>query len=148
MNINISRWHISVVELWNRLKLIWWLISSARWWWLRFMAAEINVNSSILSCTHYLCEVCGLLLMIILSIMLKHHRTAEDEQENTKQLHKSPSVWRRIVFCSLYLSFWPFARFSSPYSVPRIPWAFAMAEACGVILCSIWLLVLLLHKHR
>ncbi|XP_061613207.1 sphingomyelin synthase-related protein 1-like isoform X3 [Phyllopteryx taeniolatus] len=33
-------------------------------------------------------------------------------------------------------------------SVPRIPWAFAMAEACGVILCVIWLLVLLLHKHR
>ncbi|XP_016381362.1 sphingomyelin synthase-related protein 1 [Sinocyclocheilus rhinocerous] len=32
-------------------------------------------------------------------------------------------------------------------SVPRIPWAFAMAEACGVILCSVWLLVLLLHKH-
>ncbi|KAJ8284896.1 hypothetical protein COCON_G00037460 [Conger conger] len=32
-------------------------------------------------------------------------------------------------------------------SVPRIPWAFAMAEACGVILCNIWLLVLLLHKH-
>ncbi|KAK7919170.1 hypothetical protein WMY93_010454 [Mugilogobius chulae] len=33
-------------------------------------------------------------------------------------------------------------------SVPRIPWAFAMAEACGVILCNIWILVLLLHKHR
>ncbi|KAM9425840.1 sphingomyelin synthase-related protein 1-like [Pholidichthys leucotaenia] len=33
-------------------------------------------------------------------------------------------------------------------SMPRIPWAFAMAEACGVILCNIWLLVLLLHKHR
>ncbi|XP_061084071.1 sphingomyelin synthase-related protein 1-like isoform X2 [Conger conger] len=33
-------------------------------------------------------------------------------------------------------------------SVPRIPWAFAMAEACGLVLCSIWLLVLLLHKHR
>lgn len=33
-------------------------------------------------------------------------------------------------------------------SVPRIPWAFAMAEASGVILCSIWLIVLLLHKHR
>uniref|UniRef100_A0A8B9JH77 Sphingomyelin synthase-related protein 1 n=1 Tax=Astyanax mexicanus TaxID=7994 RepID=A0A8B9JH77_ASTMX len=33
-------------------------------------------------------------------------------------------------------------------SVPRIPWAFAMAEACGLILCNIWLLVLLLHKHR
>ncbi|KAJ8248428.1 hypothetical protein GJAV_G00241920 [Gymnothorax javanicus] len=33
-------------------------------------------------------------------------------------------------------------------SVPRIPWAFAMAEACGLILCSMWLLVLLLHRHR
>ncbi|XP_053094384.1 sphingomyelin synthase-related protein 1 [Pangasianodon hypophthalmus] len=33
-------------------------------------------------------------------------------------------------------------------SVPRIPWAFAMAEACGVVLCSVWLIVLLLHKHR
>ncbi|XP_020389284.1 sphingomyelin synthase-related protein 1 isoform X1 [Rhincodon typus] len=33
-------------------------------------------------------------------------------------------------------------------SVPRIPWAFAMAEVCGVVLCSIWLLLLLLHKHR
>ncbi|XP_062858782.1 sphingomyelin synthase-related protein 1 isoform X2 [Trichomycterus rosablanca] len=33
-------------------------------------------------------------------------------------------------------------------SVPRIPWAFSMAEACGVILCTVWLLVLLLHKHR
>ncbi|XP_043911593.1 sphingomyelin synthase-related protein 1 [Protopterus annectens] len=33
-------------------------------------------------------------------------------------------------------------------NVPRIPWAFAMAEVCGVTLCNIWLLVLLLHKHR
>eukprot|EP00063_Salmo_salar_P038513 XP_014013348.1 PREDICTED: sphingomyelin synthase-related protein 1-like [Salmo salar] len=33
-------------------------------------------------------------------------------------------------------------------SVPRIPWAFAMAEACGLILVYIFLLVLLLHKHR
>ncbi|KAG7462527.1 hypothetical protein MATL_G00185810 [Megalops atlanticus] len=33
-------------------------------------------------------------------------------------------------------------------SVPRIPWAFAMAEGCGLVLLIIWLLVLLLHKHR
>ncbi|KAM6956383.1 sphingomyelin synthase-related protein 1-like [Aplochiton taeniatus] len=33
-------------------------------------------------------------------------------------------------------------------SVPRIPWAFAMAEACGLILCYIVILILLLHKHR
>ncbi|XP_041032288.1 sphingomyelin synthase-related protein 1 [Carcharodon carcharias] len=33
-------------------------------------------------------------------------------------------------------------------SVPRIPWAFAMAEVCGVVLCTLWLLLLLLHKHR
>ncbi|XP_051578074.1 sphingomyelin synthase-related protein 1-like isoform X1 [Myxocyprinus asiaticus] len=33
-------------------------------------------------------------------------------------------------------------------SVPRIPWAFAMAEACGVVLGFILLLVLLMHKHR
>ncbi|XP_056465554.1 sphingomyelin synthase-related protein 1-like [Gadus chalcogrammus] len=33
-------------------------------------------------------------------------------------------------------------------SVPRIPWAFAMAEACGLILCYIILLILILHKHR
>ncbi|XP_062926363.1 sphingomyelin synthase-related protein 1 isoform X1 [Mobula hypostoma] len=33
-------------------------------------------------------------------------------------------------------------------SVPRIPWAFAMAEVCGLVLCTIWLLLLLLHKHR
>ncbi|CAG09404.1 unnamed protein product, partial [Tetraodon nigroviridis] len=33
-------------------------------------------------------------------------------------------------------------------SVPRIPWAFAMAEACGVVLCYMFLLILLLHKHR
>ncbi|XP_077106884.1 sphingomyelin synthase-related protein 1 isoform X3 [Ranitomeya variabilis] len=33
-------------------------------------------------------------------------------------------------------------------SVPRIPWAFAMTEMCGVVLCYIWLLVLLLHRHR
>nr|XP_028584355.1 sphingomyelin synthase-related protein 1 [Podarcis muralis] len=33
-------------------------------------------------------------------------------------------------------------------SVPRIPWAFAMTEVCGVVLCYIWLLVLLLHRHR
>ncbi|XP_057200792.1 sphingomyelin synthase-related protein 1 isoform X2 [Triplophysa rosa] len=33
-------------------------------------------------------------------------------------------------------------------SVPRIPWAFAMAEACGVVLSFIFLLVLLMHKHR
>lgn len=33
-------------------------------------------------------------------------------------------------------------------SVPRIPWAFAMAEACAVVLGSILMLVLLMHKHR
>lgn len=33
-------------------------------------------------------------------------------------------------------------------SVPRIPWAFAMAETCGLVLCCILLLILLLHKHR
>ncbi|XP_061766281.1 sphingomyelin synthase-related protein 1-like isoform X2 [Nerophis ophidion] len=33
-------------------------------------------------------------------------------------------------------------------SVPRIPWAFAMAEACGLILCYMLVLILLLHKHR
>ncbi|XP_041865404.1 sphingomyelin synthase-related protein 1-like isoform X2 [Melanotaenia boesemani] len=33
-------------------------------------------------------------------------------------------------------------------SVPRIPWAFAMAEACGLILCYMFMLILLLHKHR
>ncbi|XP_039994341.1 sphingomyelin synthase-related protein 1-like [Xiphias gladius] len=33
-------------------------------------------------------------------------------------------------------------------SVPRIPWAFAMAEACGLVLCYMFLLILLLHKHR
>uniref|UniRef100_A0A8C7XY03 Sphingomyelin synthase-related protein 1 n=1 Tax=Oryzias sinensis TaxID=183150 RepID=A0A8C7XY03_9TELE len=33
-------------------------------------------------------------------------------------------------------------------SVPRIPWAFAIAEACGLILCYMFLLILLLHKHR
>lgn len=37
---------------------------------------------------------------------------------------------------------------SSIFSVPRIPWAFAMTEVCGVVLCYIWLLVLLLHRHR
>ncbi|XP_016141041.1 sphingomyelin synthase-related protein 1-like [Sinocyclocheilus grahami] len=62
--------------------------------------------------------------------------------------HKSPFVWRKIMFCWLCLSLSPFTCFSSPSSVPRIPWAFTMAEACGVILCSVWLLVLLLHKHR
>lgn len=33
-------------------------------------------------------------------------------------------------------------------SVPRIPWAFAMAEACAAILCYMFLLILLLHKNR
>lgn len=33
-------------------------------------------------------------------------------------------------------------------SVPRIPWAFSMAEACALVLCYILLLILLLHKHR
>ncbi|XP_049591673.1 sphingomyelin synthase-related protein 1 isoform X1 [Syngnathus scovelli] len=33
-------------------------------------------------------------------------------------------------------------------SVPRIPWAFAMAETCGLILCSMLMFILLLHKHR
>ncbi|XP_016421920.1 sphingomyelin synthase-related protein 1 isoform X2 [Sinocyclocheilus rhinocerous] len=33
-------------------------------------------------------------------------------------------------------------------SVPRIPWAFTMAEACAVVLGSILMLVLLMHKHR
>ncbi|XP_061693645.1 sphingomyelin synthase-related protein 1-like isoform X2 [Syngnathoides biaculeatus] len=33
-------------------------------------------------------------------------------------------------------------------SFPRIPWAFAMAEACGLILCYMLIVILLLHKHR
>ncbi|XP_071419835.1 sphingomyelin synthase-related protein 1 isoform X2 [Pithys albifrons albifrons] len=43
-----------------------------------------------------------------------------------------PEYWKTVLSCV----------------VPRIPWAFAMTEVCGVILCYIWLLVLLLHKHR
>lgn len=39
-------------------------------------------------------------------------------------------------------------KMSVSHSVPRIPWAFAMAEACGLILCYMFLLILLLHKHR
>ncbi|KAL6478472.1 hypothetical protein MHYP_G00143070 [Metynnis hypsauchen] len=33
-------------------------------------------------------------------------------------------------------------------SVPRIPWAFAMAEGCAVVLGCMLLLTLLLHRHR
>uniref|UniRef100_A0A672PYY1 Sphingomyelin synthase-related protein 1 n=1 Tax=Sinocyclocheilus grahami TaxID=75366 RepID=A0A672PYY1_SINGR len=73
-------------------------------------------------------------------------QTAEAQHNHFN--HKSPFVWRKIMFCWLCLSLSPFTCFSSPSSVPRIPWAFTMAEACGVILCSVWLLVLLLHKHR
>ncbi|CAM9991308.1 unnamed protein product [Lampetra fluviatilis] len=33
-------------------------------------------------------------------------------------------------------------------NVPRIPWAFAMTEVCGLILTTIWSSVLVFHKHR
>lgn len=33
-------------------------------------------------------------------------------------------------------------------NVPHIPWAFDMCEVTGTFLFSIWLLVLLFHKHR
>uniref|UniRef100_S4RLX9 Sterile alpha motif domain containing 8 n=1 Tax=Petromyzon marinus TaxID=7757 RepID=S4RLX9_PETMA len=33
-------------------------------------------------------------------------------------------------------------------NVPRIPWAFAMTEVCGLILTAIWSSVLVFHKHR
>lgn len=33
-------------------------------------------------------------------------------------------------------------------NVPLIPYAFKLAEMCGLCLCIIWMIILLLHKHR
>jgi len=33
-------------------------------------------------------------------------------------------------------------------NVPHIPWAFMMCEVSGMVLLSLWLIVLLFHKHR
>lgn len=55
------------------------------------------------------------------------------------------SYWKE--WCHLYAILQPKINFFCS-SVPRIPWAFAMTEVCGMILCYIWILVLLLHKHR
>lgn len=33
-------------------------------------------------------------------------------------------------------------------NLPLIPWAFSMAETCGLILFIIWTLILIFHKHR
>ncbi|KAG7258739.1 hypothetical protein CRUP_018139 [Coryphaenoides rupestris] len=52
-----------------------------------------------------------------------------------------PELWKTVM-SSVYVMF------VFGFTVPRIPWAFAMAEACGLILCYIFLLILLLHKHR
>lgn len=79
-----------------------------------------------------------------------------------------PEVWKTVISCIYVFFVFGFTSFvmvivhervpdTRTYpplpdifldSVPRIPWAFAMAEACGVILCYMLLLILLLHKHR
>ncbi|KAJ0067317.1 hypothetical protein NL108_016481 [Boleophthalmus pectinirostris] len=79
-----------------------------------------------------------------------------------------PEVWKTVVSCVYVFLVFGFTSFvmvivhervpdMTTYpplpdifldSVPRIPWAFAMAEACGLILCYMFLLILLLHKHR
>ncbi|XP_028324641.1 sphingomyelin synthase-related protein 1-like [Gouania willdenowi] len=79
-----------------------------------------------------------------------------------------PEVWKTVLSCVYVLFVFGFTSFVMVIvhervpdmrtypplpdifldSVPRIPWAFAMAEACGVILCYMLLLILLLHKHR
>lgn len=33
-------------------------------------------------------------------------------------------------------------------NLPLIPWAFSMAETCGVILFTMWSIILIFHKHR
>lgn len=33
-------------------------------------------------------------------------------------------------------------------NVPHIPWAFDMCEITGTVMFSIWMMVLLFHKHR
>ena len=33
-------------------------------------------------------------------------------------------------------------------NVPHIPWAFEMCEVTGMILWSLWFLVVLFHRHR
>ena len=33
-------------------------------------------------------------------------------------------------------------------NLPLIPWAFGMAETCGLILFIIWALILIFHKYR
>ncbi|XP_039629275.1 sphingomyelin synthase-related protein 1 isoform X2 [Polypterus senegalus] len=85
-----------------------------------------------------------------------------------KQRRLDPEYWKTVLSCIYVIFVFGFTSFvmvivhervpdMQTYpplpdifldSVPRIPWAFAMAEACGIILCTIWLLVLLLHKHR
>ncbi|KAK7930782.1 hypothetical protein WMY93_007177 [Mugilogobius chulae] len=79
-----------------------------------------------------------------------------------------PEVWKTVLSCAygfLVIGFTSFVmvivhervpdmRTYPPLpdifldSVPRIPWAFAMAEACGLILAYMFILILLLHKHR
>ncbi|XP_072293190.1 sphingomyelin synthase-related protein 1-like [Eucyclogobius newberryi] len=79
-----------------------------------------------------------------------------------------PEVWKTIISCVYVFLVFGFTSFVMVIvhervpdmrtypplpdifldSVPRIPWAFAMAEACGLILCYMFLLILLLHKHR
>ncbi|KAJ0005122.1 hypothetical protein NQD34_011336 [Periophthalmus magnuspinnatus] len=79
-----------------------------------------------------------------------------------------PEVWKTVVSCVYVFLVFGFTSFVMVIvhervpdmrtypplpdifldSVPRIPWAFAMAEACGLILCYMFLLILLLHKHR
>lgn len=79
-----------------------------------------------------------------------------------------PEVWKTVISCVYVFFVFGFTSFVMVIvhervpdmrtypplpdifldSVPRIPWAFAMAEACGVVLCYMFLLILLLHKHR
>lgn len=33
-------------------------------------------------------------------------------------------------------------------NVPLIPWAFSMCEVCGLILFTIWCIILIFHRHR
>ncbi|XP_069467076.1 sphingomyelin synthase-related protein 1 isoform X2 [Ambystoma mexicanum] len=100
--------------------------------------------------------------------------TTADQHQYTNGKHKhpprrlDPEYWKTVLSCIYVFIVFGFTSFvmvivhervpdMQTYpplpdifldSVPRIPWAFAMTEMCGVVLCYIWLLVLLLHKHR
>lgn len=98
----------------------------------------------------------------------KYDRVTPPMSEDGRAIKLQPEIWKAFLsFCYVVTVTWitafvmvivhdrvPDMKKYPPLpdifldNVPHIPWAFDMCEITGTLLFTIWLLVLIFHKHR